>query len=451
MALDIGDLTDRWGKILGGINEANSFRGSDTDTRADTINALYPTAADQREVVDGLYTQRESLRGAMDTWSAYLATLMGTTISTMSRDDTARPKTDDVFGWFDKLNRDMVGGGSTFDRPTVTGTVAAGTNIGDGYLLASVLEPIDGIVTYFAFQEVIRFLCTSDSYENDVSAGNEIWSADGTTAVDATAYNWPKGSGSSVALTAITADSAAILVDPSWESWSGTGNNTMDEWSTNGTSGTHVFRGSSSPYSGDYFLTCTGDGALTLTIWQIIDQTLVDTNTPFGVQFWYKVPAATLATAALRVALTNGSGTVLTDNAGTALSSTLATGTLNAATSWTRAGVVFTAPRNWPTELRLEFKFTGMLDSAKSVYIDYCTLAPLERLYDGGPFAALFAGETAFAIDDSFTYTVVNDPDGALDPTETFVRSLDRFFDLAGNGIRLTTSTTGSIADTKIS
>jgi hypothetical protein len=446
--LDIGDLTTRLGKIIGGINQANSFRGSSIDTRADTINALYPDAANQREVVDGLYTRRESLRSAMDQWSTDLQALIGTTISTMCRDDSARPKSNDLAGWLDKINRDMVAQAETFDRPAVTGTVAAGTNAGDGYLLATTLDPIDGIASYYSYAEVIRLLCVADSFSEDDTAtvGQEQWQVDGETAVSNTSYDWPKGSGSSLNISAQSAESPGILLDPSFESWSGTGNNTPDEWTTVGASGTIIFRGSSSPYSGDYYLQATGDGATAVEIYQEIDKTLVSSSQPYAVVFWVKTPVATLSTAQLRVALVDGSGTVINNNAGAALSQTTNTAGLNAAVAWTRVANVFLLPRNLPSTLRLSFKFTGTLDNAKSVYIDYVTLAPMERVYDGGPYVALISGETPFAINDSFTLTVTNDHDET-----TFVRALDRFLGLADAQIRLVTDPTGTVLDSLIS
>lgn len=478
MALNVSILTERWGDIFGGVNEANTFIGTTVRARADNIYANYGSLALQRDVVDDLYENTVSVKDNMSSWAETLHTVATDTLQAQCRDDTARPKTDDIDGWFDKLNRDMLAANSTFAQPTtLTGTVAIDAfNDGDGYLLCSMNEPSDAFVQanadptckglYFSLAEVIRVECTSDSFDGGATAGNELFSVSGETAVELRDYNWPKGSGASTSVTAVSPDSSEILTDGGLEEWGGTGSNTPTNWTAIGTPGTHIFRGSVSPYDGDYFCIFTGAAAAEVGLYQDITET-VQPNTNYAVQFWVKVPGANLldetgTQTELRVSLRDGLGNVLTDNLGTTQQSfaagTAASGSYTAAsqqlnatylndlTSWTRVSLVLRTQRSLPTEVRLDFRFvTQALDNGQSVYIDHIVMEPMTQVYPGGPYIAVISGATEFAQTDKFTLTVVNSAD-----TTTFIGNAQRTFDLASSGIRLVADGSATYADSKI-
>lgn len=452
MALAVSYLTARWGKIFGGINEANSFLGPTVQSRADALLAKFPTVSAQAEVVEDMVEEATSLRTTGAQWTEYLRGLATATIQTMCRDDTVRPTTDDVPGWFAKLKRDMISGSFVYQRPVVSDAVTLpGTNIGDGYLITSTTDPVDGVSTYYAYGEVVRIECVRDAYSNETSTGAESFTVQGETSVTTSAYNWPKGSGANTTYQAYTPDGSGLLVDGDLELWGGTGNNTPTDWSLFGstTAGTHLFRGTTSPYAGTYYAKFTGDGATVVGIYQALDLDKMKPSTNYAVQFWYQTDNAVF-TAKLRVAFTDGSGTVITDNAGTSQSNSSVDETaLGAANgTWTRAGFVLRTPRNMPTELRLEFRFPSgdVLDNAKSVYIDWVNLVEMTPIYDGGPHIAIIAGATAFAKRDAFTETV-----SQASGSGSIVRNLDRFFGLATQGIRLQAEASWNLGDSLIS
>jgi hypothetical protein len=455
MALDTAVLSNRWGDLFGGINETNTFSGTTIASRANTISDEYTTLAGQGEVIDQLYSQAINIRSDLAAWNDYLFSLVETTLQTMCRDDSARPRTDDLGGWFDKLNRDMLAADVKWTIPSVTTSVAIpGTNIGTGYLITTEIDPVDGLDSYYAYSEVIRLECTADSYSGTATAGQETFAVYGETAVDRKAYNWPKGSGASGTLTVVDTATDAILDDGALETWtlvSGS-NYRPTAWTLFGstTSGTHINREGTTVYGdgGTYSCKFTGDGSAVVGIYQELDQAVVKSDTNYAVSFWYQTTSATY-TAKLRVALVNGSGTVITDNGSTSQSSTVVDETaLGAANgTWVRAGIVLRTPRNLPTGLALEFRFPSgdVLDNAKSVYLDHVIMSEMERVYDGGPYMAIHSGATDFAIRDAFTNTIANDK-----TTTNFVRCLDRAFSLAENGIRLTVTGTTAINDNQI-
>lgn len=446
----------RAGDLFGGVNEAFNFANATVPARANTISNDYLTFAQQGEVIDDLYTQARDVASDLGTFAEYLFGLAEKTLERMCLDDSARPRSDDVPGRFDKLDRDMRAADRKWTIPTVTGTVAVpGTNIGTGYLIGSVVEPVDGQTCYYAYAEVLRCEITADSYENSTDAGAEELTVYGETAAPSLRDAlWPKGSGATTTLTVVNTDTDEILADGGLEDWtvvSGS-NYRPTEWSLFGstTSGTHINRNAATVYGdgGTYSCKLTGDGAVVVGIYQALDQDVVKSNTNYALSFWYQTDSGTF-TAKLRVALTDGSGTVITDNASTSQSDlTVDETALGAANgTWTRATMVLRTPRNLPTELRLEFRFPAgdLLDSGKSLFLDHVVMSEMTQVYDGGPYLACHAGATAFANKDAFTYTVANTGDET-----TFVGCLNRTFDLAGNGIRLTVTGTTAISDALI-
>lgn len=455
MSLSATTLSQRWGALFGGINEANSFSDATIGARADTIFSKYASLAQQRDVVDDLYENATNVRSDINRWTTYLFTDVETTLQAMCRDDTSRPKTDDLAGWFTKLNTDFAANGDCWTIPAVTATVATvtgTTNVGDGYLIASVVEPVDGKACYYAYAEVIQLICTADSYSGGTSAGSETWEVAGETAVDKRSYNWPKGSGGAGTLTTVVPSTNTLLTDGALDNWT---TNTPNSWSlaTGTIAGTTLFKEATTVYRiGGNCAKFTGDAATQIGIYQDLDTTKIKGDTNYAISFWYRSSSGS-TTGTLRVALTKDDGTVITDNLGTSQSdSTINTAALQAANgTWVMFKGVLRTARNLPQTssasapaIRLELKFTTAL-SAHSVYVDDIIMSEMTQLYDGGPYHAMHGGNTPFSALDRFKDTITNSKG-----TTNFVRDLDRAFALADNGIRLTVTASASIADSLI-
>jgi hypothetical protein len=452
MALSVSFLATRWGKLLGGINESVSFGGGTVTARADTVLAQYSSLSNQADVADDLYEKALNVQQDVREWASFLGQRCYAVLQAMSRDDTARPKSDAVPDLFEKLSRDMVGS-EAFNRPVLTATVAAanargGANAGDGYLVASVVEPVDGAATYYARSEVVRVHCVGSSYDGTATAGSEPFLAAGETAVDTLDYRWPKGSGVRLNLAALAPDTTNVLEDGPLDDWTADTNNA---WTAVGTYGTTIAAGA---YSAGYTPNDTdskhavfaGDGATILGLYQALDQTVVKANTNYAFQCWVKMSSGAGA-AAFRVAFRDGSGTVVTDNAATSQQIDTNAATLNGYTSFSRITGVLRTPKNLPATLRLDLRFSTALDNGRTMRLDQITLAEMTRFYAGGPYLAVLSGATAFARDDGFTVTVSN----SLGGRTSYVRALDGVFDLATQDIRLQTTTSPTILDNRIS
>ncbi len=153
---------------------------------------------------------------------------------------------------------------------------------------------------------------------------------------------------------------------------------------------------------------------------------------------------STPAAGVLQVDLYDGSA-VINDDAGTANSFTI---DLTAEQTFFRSTTAFfRLPEPLPDTVTLRIHMTTALSNTTSVFIDEVALVEATRLYaDGGPYAAIFAGGTDFAVDDEFRIAVTNGREGALQ--EMF----DVFFDTSALGVKLPSATGGgeTIADSVI-
>lgn len=455
MALDTSVLFTRIGLILGGMNQTNTARGSTLNTRLNSINAEYATAAAQRIVTDSLYTNGLSFTNSQQSFVDYYRDLTISTLRTMCLDDST-PSEDNMDAYIKKLIRDMSSGSATIDLPvTCTATAGAGTNKGDGKLVVTITNPIDKVVNYWAYAEVVRLLCQTDSYDGSATLGNEsflvygerpasVFNADGSRTPNPLAHEWPKGSGVNTSLASLNPNDTGNVSNGDLDSWGGTGNNTPTGWNVSGaTPGTTLLR-DTGYYTGTYAAKFVGNGSETTTIYTVLDLANMLPSTAYALVFWTKCPGGAAA-GALTVSLNDGTGTIITDNGGSSQSAVFSNGTLTAATSYTAMTGVFYTARSLPSELRLKFSFTTAITSTKEIWIDRIMLLPMTQLYAGGPFAAVAGGATGWAKDDTLTCTVANDAS-----TTKFIRQLDRVWNLASGGYRLGTSATGSIDDALI-
>ena len=455
MALDATVLFTRVGLLLGGMNQTNTARGSTLNTRLNSINAEYATAAAQRIVTDSLYTNGLSFTNNQQSFVDYYRDLTISTLRAQCLDD-ATPSEDNMDAYIKKLIRDMAAAGDTIDLPsTCTATAAAGTNKGDGKLVVTITNPIDKVVNYWAYDEVIRFLCQTDSYDGSATLGNEnflvyghrpasVFNADGSRTPNPLAHEWPKGSGVNTSLASLNPDDTGNVSNGDLDSWGGTGNNTPTGWNVAGaTPGTTLLR-DTGYYTGTYAAKFVGNGSETTTIYTILDLDNMLPSTAYALVFWLKCPGGAAA-GVLTVTLNDGTGTIITDNGSANQTLTFSNGTITAATSYTAMTGVFYTARSLPSEVRLKFSFTTALTASAAVWIDRICLLPMTQTYAGGPYAAIAGGATGWAKDDTLTNTVVNDAS-----TTKFIRQLDRVWNLAAGGYRLGTSASGSVNDALI-
>jgi len=104
----------------------------------------------------------------------------------------------------------------------------------------------------------------------------------------------------------------------------------------------------------------------------------------------------------------------------------------------------FVRAKYYPRRLYFRIHLNDPPDAAKSVYIDNLCMVQATELYDGGPYAAAFAGRQAVKEDDTWTLTLANDNGGKWSTW------YERLYGMSAAGLRLPTSGTINIPDTLI-
>lgn len=452
-----GGLFTRLGKILGTIDNVNGFRGSTApnpsstwgasgpeisaiQTNIDGIQAEFQSAL--QYVTDGLYTALSSFRS---TQSGLLSTMRQLAQTTLVEQVHADTKLDSktVANAMVELIRQMENTSDDVDANTVTASVAAAaSNTGDGTVVASVKD-VKGKTLEYAFNETLNVEATSDAGLGSTS-GQEPFTASGDAAeADTLSYLWPAGSGSSRGLTAIDAGStsSSLLTNGDFDTFT---TNTPGTWTIGvGVAGTDIFAaGSSDDYQGDNALEFTGTGGTPLSeLYQAV--TTLKPNRVYHFCCWVK-KSVSLAAGVLSIALTDGSGTIINDDASTANNTTIAHGSIT--TSYAAFSGSFRTPKVLPSTVRLRVKITTALTSGESLFVDHLSLAEATQVYTGGPFLSVHSGATAFAKGDRFTVTVSNNW------ASEFQKGFERLFGMRSLGLVLPSDTGGTetIADTLV-
>jgi hypothetical protein len=436
----------RVGLLGGGVDAVNTGRGATLSTRLKDIHDQY-LAVDQA-VVDQLFTQGAAFRTLTDFLPKIYQSDAKNTLIEMAWDDKViKPK--DLPTAMDELIRQMDATADSVLKPTVTGTVAAGSgNIGTGKAIVSVLDH-DGVQMDYVVPEVVTARVTEDAVHDGLTAGEELFLIKGQLDNgNPLAYDWPKGSSAEVEYItsdpSLDADDLCLLTNGGFEEF--TVADTPDNWPISvGTAGVTIFEGTgaSNIYRGGSSLEFRGTAGLVLDeIYQQFDIStgtlgVLAAGTVYGVNLFHKVSAVPAA-GVLKIELTDGTGTVVNDNAGTpnVISQTLSTST----TSFTPIQGFFRTPTVLPAALRIRIRLTTAIDDGKSVFFDDACVVEGQQLYAGGPYVAIFRGSANFVDGDFFTFTMAND----YVTLGKWQFLADRFFGMRALGVQLPSVAAGN-------
>lgn len=449
--LDIPDLAAQWGKIFGGINEINTFRGTTLYTRADTISALYTTAAEQRLASEGLYSQVVSADSGLDTTVQFFFNMSKETLKVASVEDSEFPIALDDDTLLAKLINDAVAQAQTFQLPTVqiggastvnaTGvTTLQGAPFGNGVIVGTIINPRTGVVKYYSYEETIRLTCSVDSYTGGATAGQETFAVQSFASVDVLDSEWPKGSGVNTTMQSAGTNVGTLIANAYFDTWLTSNANTPTDWTVNVlVPGTTLFQ-STDAYSSPYAATLTA-AIVNSELIQPINGLQGNQNYVAGI----RVKRATAITGGvLTVALRDASGTILTNALGSNMSFTVAlTGSSGAYILTTS---VFSVPRGFSTPAYLSLKITTAMNAAESIRLDNVELIPMQSTYVGGPDIAFVPGNVGWAFNDTYTFAVTNSAD-----TGSFVKLFDRLYNTRARDLDLPVAGSPTISDSLIS
>lgn len=434
-----GGCFSRIGKFLKEINRVCSGIGVNLDDGVEGITDQF--ADDDQLAIDGLQTDKVTYRGTPATYLTALGEYAAdAVIAQVNRDVTLSSAA--IVPALTELIEQMETSGDSIQRPTTTATVTAwGSNLGDTVFKASLTDaygqPLDQV-----FAEDIKVRVTADS-ANGGTAWQETLTITGEGAASVTSPDYPLGSGASTTMTVANASNTSnLLTNADFETWSGTGNNTPGTWTiATGTAGTHIFRESSNVLRDNYAAKFTSDGSALVTLKQAVT---LSPNTVYGMVTYLKA-SATDGSGVFRVRLVNGSGTVISNDASTNLSTTLDMASSISTSAFTTMSTFFQTPRQLPDSVFLEVGYSVTPSSGKHIYVDSVTLAAATQAYDGGPYFYAASRAAKSAQGDYWTVAVTTNANN-----NSFARGLDRLFNTRAEGLAFPSNSSPTISDSLI-
>lgn len=334
--------------------------------------------------------------------------------------------------------RQMKQQGATIRAHTLAATVgafqaAAGSSDGRGRAAVSLKRPSDGLILQNAYAEKVRFTVTGDSYLSGATEGNERLEVS-TTGQQSNlwAHDWPLGSDATLAVNAVDGEaddsSGNLQTNSGWDEWT---SGEPDNWEV--IAGGSLISEETSIIFGTEgsSLKITGDGTAVLRFRQLYDDADGTTGeleplTQYAHNLWLRQGGGSPVAGTLRVALTDASGNVIADAAGTPNSSNISLSG-NSTTSWTGVDASFRTPHVMPTAVYLEYLMTVALTSGGVVYLDRGSVGLMEQLYRSGPYVAAFSGADPFTEGD-LAEAVITNTRGAGGSLDTFQTLLARLF-----------------------
>lgn len=338
-----------------------------------------------------------------------------------------------------EVSRQMIASADSVQLSTVAVTATAGSaNVGNGVCVVSDIRPFDGLANEMLIPESARLLVQSSSQAQFTGAVGNL--------ADVNNYTWPAGSGSGSLspIPVTTIGASPILANGDFETF--TVANTPDNWTIEaGIAGTQILEDTTQFYTGLASLKFPGN-ATAARISQVVDTDL-QPLTAYAFVLWAMVDTAPAA-GVLTIDLTDASGTVLTDAAGTNNARTQSLTGFTGAT-WTPIVAAFRTGRTVPTGAKLRIRLSTALSTGKNLWIDRAIITPFAQPYSGGPLVALFQGSTAFPALDYFTVATTNNRGGASN-NSTWQAEFDRMFNMRSMGLQLPSSGSPTIADSLI-
>lgn len=449
-----GGLFTRMGKILKLLSDINSYQGSTLVTDSNNLYSQYASGAVDEALIDGLEPALFSAQTSTGTYMSFLQTVAQNTLCTMVNNDRPMNSQTDIPTALNYLITQMSGSNSVLAL-SVGCTQAANTgNIGNGVCVSTSLG-VNGKSNEDIVPEKITINCTADSSAGATSSGNESFTLLGGYSVDAFDWLYPVGSAGSASCSAINASQnnsqGTLLNNGDFETW--TVANIPDNFAIDvGTAGTQVKESTGQHFTGAASLNIVGDGSNLTTLSQTFNNTSGTTATLsplslYAANCWVKMDASPAA-GVLRIALVDGSNTVINDQAGNANSFSLTLSGLG--TSWTALNGVFRTPLVMPSTAKIQLSLTTAITSGKNLYLDRLGMGSMVQLYPMGPAFAVFGGSSGFYVPDGFVATATNSL-GSGGSQNTFQWGFDRLFNMKGYGLLLPSSGTPSISDSLIS
>ncbi len=461
-----GGLFTRWGREIFALNSLNVYLGDSTISSA--INAIGKSVADinaqylaaDQDVISDLYAQRDTMRTSQITWEQYLQQLAQNTLVEQANDSAPLPSKDMPTAR-DVLVAQMTSTTATVQRPVtsasapVAGRADSSSNVGTGVLAVSVKHPT-GRTQDYIFAETLTVTCTSDAQSGATERQEGFTLTTPVAAADVMGFNFPLGSGVSVALNVVdpTLNNSGgnLLTDSDFEQDDNV-TNVPDQWNAVGaTPGTDLtVNAGSGGVFGEGYLQFTANSGSTPAITQEFGNSTggtaasLEPDTQYAVSFWCEKSTGLAGAGVLSINLVDDTNTIINDDAGTAntISQTLASAS---STTFTNKTGFFRTPAVLPDTVKIRvWTSTAIADAAAYVRVGGLAMTPATKIYNSGPYVSMFAGATQFYVNDRFTCAINNDYSGK------FQVGLDKFLNLREDEVQIPSAVSPSISDTLVS
>jgi hypothetical protein len=447
-----GGLFTRLGKLIGGLNELNSYRGTTTiGARATAIQAQYESA--DQQIIDSLFSTRDAYRNVHGNWIQLLQTMASNTVIQMANDDTPLASLDLTTAWKLIASQMVTAAASIQQSVPAVAVSAGGSNVGNGPVIVTVFA-VDGKKAEYLLAETLTATVTLDAVRGATS-GREPLQVKGTLSqTTLTDWSWPKGSGSAqnfFAVDATTNNTTNLLANSDFETWTGV-TPVASNWTIDvGSAGVTIAQ-ETSPYTGTYDMGFIGNGSQLTSIYQQFGQSVTGASqtlkpsTVYAINLATKV-SATPAAGVLEIALTDGSGTILNNDNGTACSFTVAL--TGETTSYAFHNAFVETPTALPATVRLRVRLSTALDNTKVVHIDHLAMQQATQVYTnggtyGGFYIASFSGSIPYALNDTWTLTATN-------TQGNFQKGLWQIMNIPSIPVRIPTSNSPTVSDGLVS
>jgi len=369
--------------------------------------------------------------------------------------------------------RQMQVAAASVKQCTVTSTVAAGaSNTGNATVYATLYDK-NGLLLEYSYAETMQIRCTVDQFNGGIAGSETLTITSPSQTSNTTSFLWPSGGGGVTYGSGL--NGSATVVDPTQGNGSGSnliggGSSTVGAfkaWTGSTPTGwvvsvdaTNVADGMTNNYSGVAhclkFIGNTGGTNLNTTIYQNFANGGVTGGSSITLQpntvyiFYIQVKADVVpAAGALQVSLTDGSGNVLNNNAGTANTITISISGLGN-TNYNAFKGAFQTPTIMPTTARIQIKASTKITTSSNVFMDFAALSAPSQLYAGGPYLSVFRGSVDLirwispTIGDYWTNAIANNY-GSSSPTVLSIQWMfQQFFGMAQMGLILPSVTGGA-------
>lgn len=466
MPVNFNDLFRKLGQLGSQVNYVNAFRGPLEIILTDMMAAYY---SNDKPLIDGLYSQLNSFQNSCSGLLSYLSTLASATVIADVNAVTSLPDRSLSTALNELLNQ-MVAYGQTIVPNAISTFVNANTdNHGRAAWVVST-KTRTGQICANTFQEYLTAIVINDAQVGGTATVNrEPVQIKGTVAVaDTLSWTWPGGSGSNATIRAVD---AAQQETPQNGNWLANGNfedwpapNTPDSWVVNvGTIGTQILQSSISCY-GLYSLAFVGDSATHTSIYQGFGEETTITFPPLtqvAFNLWARCDIQPAA-GVLQIALVDGNGNIIDDEAGTpnVVTQSLAplsfwgyglwgSGTwgnfdgggewgalpwgaflwgIDCGNAYTPIGASFRTPSYLPENIRLQISLSTPLSTGSTLTIDRVCLTLPTQLYTQGPSVAIFSGPLPLIKGDNYSFQFLNNENSG------FQQLFNRFFNTPSLG-----------------